>query len=88
MALCDDSSSVDDLINSISQLSIKNSPKEFKQSAKQLLNKLSTHKLNKLIDIVTELQRNNIKDGFDIGLHRCCNNILLMIIDRKRELID
>ena len=63
-----------------------NTQKDVKLKARDLLRQLSVSKLDQLIDIVTELQRDNAKSGFNPVYHKTCSNVLLMIIERKNEI--
>lgn len=79
---------MDILINSISEMSIQSNSPQIKQkqytSARETLFNLPFHKLDKIIDIISRMQSENLKGGLDLIFHNTCNNILQMIMDRKR----
>jgi hypothetical protein len=77
--------SISELLSSMVNMSL-NTDKEVKLKARDMIRQLPNRKLDKLIDIVSDLQRTNIKIGFNLIHHKTCNNILLMIMERKIEL--
>ena len=80
--------SITELLASMSNMSLNNNSIEVKLKARDILRKMSNTKLDQLIDIVSEIQKNNAKTDLKTLYHNTCNNVLFMIIEVKKERID
>ena len=79
---------LDILVNSLAELSIDSdrvNDNNKKIRAIDIIQNMTDSKLDRLIDIVVEFQKNNAKNGFNPLYHKTCNNILVMVINTKRS---
>ena len=82
MASCNDP--IVDIINSITKLSIVETPK---LTTKQLVWQISYHKLDNLIDVITYLQRKNAKEELNLSHYNIYNKLMLLVMERKKSQI-